>query len=258
MLKSFARASAVIAALALSSSVLVAADEAGPVDPMQLLEDIASDIGGSPSVSFDAVTLSDERFENQFIKRVVRRSFAAVRPSTLLIRAASDDGETTLVEYNGERARVFYVGDKEYADVEFKGDLDAFIDFADTQGLSRTAILDLLSSKLDEEAKEAVVDTVLIEDYIDPAEPDATVFNVLFRGVGTTWQLWLEDGEDRVVPRRMVVTYLGELGQPEHATQFSNWKFDVPAEGLTASFGVSSDISDWQKVEFKSPLSPTN
>jgi hypothetical protein len=254
MTNSFVRIAAAFA-LTCASFGGLAAQEEKPVDPMVLLSDMAQDIGGSPALSFDAVTLSDEQFENQFIKRIVRRSIAVARPSTLLMRAVSDDGETTLVEFNGERARVFYVADKEFADVEFKGDLDAFIDFADTQGLSRTAVLDLLSSRLDEQAAEAVLDTVLIEDYVDPLAPDAQVFNVLFKGVGANWQLWLQDGEDRVVPQRMVVTYLGELGQPEHATQFSNWQFDIPTEGLAQSFGIPGDLTGWTKVDFVSPTS---
>jgi hypothetical protein len=53
----------------------------------------------------------------------------------------------------------------------------------------------------------------------------------------------------------MVVTYLGELGQPEHATQFSNWQFDIPTEGLAQSFGIPGDLTGWTKVDFVSPTS---
>lgn len=253
MLRSLTCSIVLLAGIMLSP-VLASAEDAGKaVDPMQLIQDLSKDVGGSKSVSFDAITLSDEVFEGQFIKRVVRRTIGVARPNTLIVKTVSDDGETTLTEFNGERARIFYVGDKEYSDVEFKGDVDAFIDFADSKGFSRTAILDLLVSNLDEQASEAIVDSVLIEDYIDPDMPDAAVFNVLFRGAAVTWQIWLNDGEERVLPTRMVVKYLRDIGQPEHATQFSNWKFDFPAEGLAASFGVPADLSNWKKVDFTMP-----
>ncbi len=246
-------------ALLVSLSVLMSAtlsvayaQDDKPVSPMELLQDMSDDLGLSPSFSFSAAVLSDEKFNDELIKRVLQYNIAIRRPSTLVMRIASDDGEVTYVDFNGERVRVYYTGDKEYAEIPFMGDIDGFADLAEERGLSRTAMLDLLRTNLYVDAEASITNALLLDDYTDPVVPDAAIYNCVFHGAGVKWQVWLRDG-DKVLPDRLVVTYTGQLGDPEHATQFNNWKFGLGDENLPTLLGVPGDVSDWKKVDFVPP-----
>jgi hypothetical protein len=225
-----------------------------PLNPMTLLKDMSSDLGGQQAFSFETTGFFDEQFEDQMIKRVMTWSVSVVRPNRMAFKAVADDGEEWFGDFDGTRARVFYALDKEYAEIPFEGNLNDFVDFADASGLTKTPINDFLRTDLYGDIEEVIFDALLIDGYYDPETPDELIHHVLYQSPNTIWQLWVRETEENYVPHRSVVTYTNRLGRPEFANQFRNWSFSVDIDAAATAYGIPKSLDGWTKVEFENPL----
>ena len=246
-----------IAALGLlltQNAVFAQSEDEKPRNPMTLLKELSTDMGAWKAFAFETTGFFDERLDDELIKRTITWSVTVLRPNRLAVKAVADDGEQWLSDFDGTRARIYYVSDKEYAEIPFEGDLNAYVDFADSNGLSRTPIIDFLRTDLYGDIEEAIFDALLIDGYDDPQEADDLIHHVLYQSSNTTWQLWIREEEERYTPHRSVVTYTNRLGRPEFANQFRNWSFDVDIDKAAADYGIPENLDGWTKVEFENPI----
>lgn len=244
-----------LALFALPSIAFSQSDTDKPLNPMTLLKDMSADLGGQKAMSFETTGFFDEPFQDTMIKRVIVWSISLERPSKLAFKAVADDGEVWIGAFDGKLARIFYPLEKEYSEIPFEGDVDAFIDFADANQISRTPILDFLRTDLYGDIEEAIFDALLIDDYIDPEQPDEPIHHVLYQSSNTVWQLWIQETEDAYFPHTSVVTYTNRLGRPEFTNRFRNWSFSADVDAAATEYGIPQGLDGWTKVEFENPIS---
>ena len=241
-----------LSALAIVATVATAQGQTTddkPYDPITLLKDLSSDLGELEQFSFETTGIFDERNDDQLIKRIVTWSVTVARPNRYAIKVVADDGDTWLGDFDGTKARIFYVGAKQYAEIPFVGDVSAFVDFADETGLSRTPLNDFLRKDLFGDVEESIFDATLIAGFDDPEEENDLIHHVLFQSTNSNWQLWIRETEERYTPHRFVVTYVNQLGQPEFFHEFHNWKTPADVDAAAEAYGIPDSLEGWTKVE---------
>jgi hypothetical protein len=63
--------------------------------------------------------------------------------------------------------------------------------------------------------------------YVGPSQiGDSKCHHLAFRQKLLDWQLWVEDG-DKPLPRKLVITYKREAGQPQYTAVFHRWQLDA-------------------------------
>ena len=241
--------------IALSASAAIAQDkkQAAMVGPMAVLKQMSDTLGSKAAISVTADASFDEKFEGQFVKTSIRYRIDIIRPNHLFFDAVFDDGAKWIGEYDGNRVRFYKPAVKEYSEIPFKGSLDAAIDYMDDEGLSKTPVNDFLRSNLFDAIKDGIYDAASLEDTLDPDKPDKRMQNLLFRSLGTFWQLWVRD-DDTALPVKFNATYASEPGRPQYALAFRNWSFDGNLADMSSKYAVPSSLEGWKKVDYVNPI----
>jgi hypothetical protein len=164
---------------------------------------------------YDAVQKSGQKVEFGEIRKLT-----VSRPDRLRIEAERSDGEKNLVFFNGKDLTV-YTPDKDvYATVSKEGTLDEVIHYAVEDLKIRIPLAMLLLSTLPSEVDNLVVSA----DYVETTTiTDVPCDHVAARTAkGVDFQVWVAQGEEPL-PRRIVITYKDEAGQPQFWADLSDW-----------------------------------
>jgi hypothetical protein len=164
---------------------------------------------------YDAVQNSGQKVEFGEIRKLT-----VSRPDRLRIEAERSDGEKNLVFFNGKDLTV-YTPDKDvYATVSKEGTLDEVIHYAVEDLKIRVPLAMLLLSTLPSEVDSLVVSA----DYVEKTTiTDVPCDHVAARTAkGVDFQVWVAQGKEPL-PRRIVITYKDEAGQPQFWADLSEW-----------------------------------
>jgi hypothetical protein len=164
---------------------------------------------------YDAVQKSGQKVEFGEIRKLT-----VSRPDRLRIEAERSDGQKNLVFFNGKDLTVYTPDKNVYATVSKEGTLDEVIHYAVEDLKIRIPLAMLLLSTLPGEVDNLVVSA----DYVETTTiTDVRCDHVAARTAkGVDFQVWVAQGEEPL-PRRIVITYKDEAGQPQFWADLSDW-----------------------------------
>ena len=161
------------------------------------------------------------------------------RPDRLAIDVTGDDASTKLF-YDGKTVTLFGVETKKYVTAPAPDTIEGMLNALVSKLHIDFPLADFLTNSPDKSFLSGVtsgkqVDTVTIDGV--PCR-----HLLLTQAPKIDLELWVEQN-DKALPRRLIVTYRAEPGEPSFVAEFSNWNFDVhptdadftfqPPEGAT-------------------------
>jgi hypothetical protein len=164
---------------------------------------------------YDAVQQSGQKVEFGEVRKVT-----VSRPDRLRIEVERSDGEKGLVIFNGKDLTVYTADKNVYATVSRQGTLDQAIKYALDDLKVRVPLAMMLLSTLPSELDDFVVSA----DYVETTTiTDVPCDHLAVRTAkGVDFQVWVAQGSEPL-PRRIVITYKEEAGQPQFWADLSNW-----------------------------------
>jgi hypothetical protein len=145
------------------------------------------------------------------------------RPDRLLISVTGDDGSTKLF-YDGKTVSLLGVESKKYSTIPVPATIQGMLETVMGKLGVDFPLSDFLTDAPDKSFLSGVtsgreVNTVTIDGV--PCR------HLLFQQPpGLDLELWLEKN-DKALPRRLIVTYRSEPGEPSFVAEFSDWNFSV-------------------------------
>ena len=164
---------------------------------------------------YDAVQESGQKIEYGEVRKVT-----VSRPDHLRFEIERSDGEKGLVIFDGKEITVYTAKKNVYATVSRPGTLDQAIKYAVDDLKVRVPLALMLVSTLPSELDKLVVSA----DYVETTTiTDVPCDHVAARtSTGVDFQVWVAQGSEPL-PRRVVITYKDETGQPQFWADLSNW-----------------------------------
>ena len=164
---------------------------------------------------YDAVQKSGQKIEYGEVRKVI-----VSRPDRLRIEIERSDGEKGLVIFDGKEITVYTANKNVYATLSRPGTLDEAIKYAIDDLKIRVPLALMLVSTLPSELDKLVVSA----DYVETTKiTDVPCDHVAARtSTGVDFQVWVAQGSEPL-PRRVVITYKDEAGQPQFWADLSNW-----------------------------------
>jgi hypothetical protein len=163
---------------------------------------------------YDAVQESGQKIEFG-----ERRELVLVRPDRFRIDVERTDGEATRVVFDGQSISLFNANLNLYASSELQGDIDAAIKHFVKDLKMRLPLSMLWVTTLTEELEERVREAAIVETATLDGQP---FVHVAARADSVDFQVWIPERGDPL-PRRIVITYKDEAGQPQYWANFSDW-----------------------------------
>ena len=164
---------------------------------------------------YDAVQQSGQKVEYGAVRKVT-----VSRPDRLRFEVERSDGAKALVIFNGKDITVYTPNKNVYATVSRPGTLDQAIKYAVDDLKIQLPLATMLLSTLPSELDNLVVSADYVETTTITDVPCDHVAARTSRGVD--FQVWVAQGSEPL-PRRVVITYKNEPGQPQFWAELSNW-----------------------------------
>jgi hypothetical protein len=165
------------------------------------------------------------------------------RPDRLRIEATRSDGAKALTVFSGKEIVVLDYASKVYARAPQPGALDQTIVYFVRDLGMRLPLAAMLLTRLPAELQERIRSV----DYVELTAVDGIpAHHIAARTDTVDVQLWVTDGA-QPLPRRIVLTYKNEPGQPQFSAEFSKWNLAPAIDD--ALFAVQAP-PELQKVAF--------
>jgi hypothetical protein len=164
---------------------------------------------------YDVVQESGQKIEFGELRKVT-----VSRPDHMRIETERSDGEKGLVIFDGKQITVYLPNKNVYASASKPGTIDETIQYAVSDLKVRVPLAMMLLTTLPSEIDRRVVSA----DYVEKTTIlDVPCDHLAVRtGQGVDFQVWVAQGE-QPLPRRIVITYISETGQPQFWADFSDW-----------------------------------
>ena len=191
------------------------------VDPQaeQALKAMSDLLGNAKSFSFHAVGQMDEVVETGQLVQLSRESDVSVtRPSKLFVDTEGDD-VSRLAWYNGGKLTVLDRVRNVSAAADVPNTIEAMLDFIIEEYGLTLPLADLLFSN----PYETLTSNIQVGSYIGLNNVgDHSCHHLLFEQELIDWQIWIDAGQTPV-PRKFVITYKQEPGQPGYSVIMDQW-----------------------------------
>jgi hypothetical protein len=141
------------------------------------------------------------------------------RPGLVRIDTTESDGEVHGLVYNGRSLIKFNVTENVYSVINRPGDVDSIVRYVVSKLGVQVPLARLFVTTLPQEIQKISTQVDYVETNVLAHEP---VAHIAGRSMDVDYQLWI--GRDRL-PRRVVMTYKNEPGQPQFQANFTDWNF---------------------------------
>jgi hypothetical protein len=164
---------------------------------------------------YDVVQESGQKIEFGEVRKVT-----VSRPDHLRIEAERSNGEKGLVIFDGRQITIYLPNENVYASASKPGTIDETIQYAVSDLKIRVPLAMMLLSTLPSEIDSRVASA----DYVEKTTIlDVPCDHLAVRTrQGVDFQVWVAQGE-QPLPRRIVITYISETGQPQFWADLSDW-----------------------------------
>ena len=188
---------------------------------ISLLEKMAFFLAGTQRFSvdirsgYDVVEKSGQKIEFGEVRHI-----RVSRPDHLRIEIERGNEEKGLVVFNGKDITIYIANDNVYATTSKPGNLDQAIRHAVADLKIRVPLSVMLLSNFPAEIQTRVI----AADYVEKATiADVPCDHIAARTAdGVDFQVWMARG-DQPLPRRVVITYKQQKGQPQYWADLTNW-----------------------------------
>lgn len=253
------------ATLALTAAILGGAAQASPEpaptpvpapvaaqtpDAQAILQNMANQLAKASAFSvtirsdYDAIQADGQRIAFGELRQLQLQ-----RPALLRIDSQRSDGDKSLVLFDGKAITAFKPEDKVYARVEKPGTVDQAIVYL-VQDLQMTVPLArmLLTTLPQELAAKAETVAYVEQDKLTSPPTD----HLAIRSADVDLQLWVTQGA-QALPRRVVITYRNEPGQPQFRAELTDWNL---APALKPELFAWTPPAGVEQIPFLAPVRP--
>jgi hypothetical protein len=198
---------------------------------------------------YDVVQESGQKIEFGELRKVT-----VSRPDRLRIEVERSDGQKGSVFFDGKDITVYTADKNIYATAPRQGTLDQAIRYALDDLKIRMPLALMLLSRLPTE-----LDTLGVSaDYVETTTVmDVPCDHLAARTAGgVDFQVWVAQGNEPL-PRRIVITYKNENGQPQFWADLSKWNLAPDVSDALFSFtppNGQSGFNSWPKSATPLPL----
>ena len=217
----------------------------GKIDPKadQYLKQCCSYLGGLKDFTFRVDDSSDDVDDNgQKLQFSNHRHVIVSRPNKVAVEASGDTANRKFY-YNGKKITLFDTQHNTYGTERTAGTLDAMLDQMHEQFGYTPPLADLFFS----DPYKVLTEHVDSGAYIGLSHVgDIKCHHLAFRQKGIDWQIWIAEG-DQPLPRKLVMTYKREAGEPQYSARFTHW--DVNPKLTDADFEFKPP-EDARKISF--------
>lgn len=176
-----------------------------------------------------------------------RRELVFARPDRFKIDVQRNDGEAQTVTFDGRTVTVVNSTRKMHASSEIPGTVDAAILHFVKDLEMRLPLAMLFVTSLPEEIESRVGEVETVETLM---LDDVPFVHLAARADTVDFQVWLPTTGDPL-PRRIVITYKYEEGQPQYWADFSNWNLSPDLEQTAFSPDIPEDSS---RIPFRTEI----
>jgi hypothetical protein len=169
---------------------------------------------------YDVVQESGQKIEFGELRLVTVSRPDGLRIDRLRIEVERSDGQKDLVIFDGKDMTIYTANHNIYAITSRQGTLNQAIKYALDDLKIRMPLALMFLSTLPSELDKLGVSA----DYVETTTiTDVPCDHLAVRTAGgVDFQVWVAQG-DEPLPRRIVITYKGENGQPQFWADLSNW-----------------------------------
>ena len=191
------------------------------IDPQaqQALKAMSDLLGSAKSFSFHAVGQMDEVVQTGQLVRLSRASDVSVtRPSKLFVDTEGDDVSRSSW-YDRDKLTMLDKEQNEYASIDVPNTIEAMLDFIIEEYGLTLPLADLLFRN----PYETLTSNIQVGTYIGLSNVEGhSCHHLLFEQELIDWQIWIDAGQ-APVPRKFVITYKQEPGQPGYSVTMEKW-----------------------------------
>ena len=172
------------------------------------------------------------------------RKITVNRPDHIRIEVERSDGQKGLTIYDGKDLTIYMVNQNVYAVDSKPGTIDDAIKYAVNDLHIQVPLAMMMMTTLPDEL-ESRIDSV---DYVEKTTiGDAPCDHLAVRlNTGVDFQIWIAQG-DQPLPRRIVITYIQEKGQPQFWADFSDWNL---APDISDALFVFTPPDGAERIQF--------
>jgi hypothetical protein len=199
-------------------------------DARALLNKTADLLSHSPQFSvtiragYDAVQKSGQKIEFGEIRKVTLK-----RPDRFRSDVERSDGEKGLVIFDGKDIAVFSEKDKVFAKASRPGDVDGAVTYLLSDLKMRLPLAMMYLARLPIEIENRVRSVAMVERSVMMEVP---CIHLAAQTADVDFQIWVPEQGDPL-PRRIVITYKLDKGQPQFWADLSEWNLSPnPSESL--------------------------
>jgi hypothetical protein len=208
-------------------------------DAERILKATSAALAGAKQFSFKAEAWSDDVIGGHKVSTTKTMQVQVSRPDKLQVEVRSPK-RSRGVWYDGKKLTVLDRKANLYGTVSAPPTIDQMVDALDEQYGITFPLDDLLLSDPYAKAGPGIRGAAYFGKTTVLGVPCEHI------GVGTDavdWQLWVEDGGDRL-PRKVVITYKLEDTDPQFTAIFSDWKLSASIPESTFTFSPPEGASE--------------
>jgi len=218
------KGSALVAAgavLALTLGTTLPARAEAKIEPKaeQYLKQACTSLAGLKAFSCRVdETIEDIDNNGQKLQFSNRRNLSVSRPNRLKGESSGDTANRVFY-YDGKRVTLFDKVNKVYGTLKVPGTIDEMLD----EMHARFGYSQHLADFLVADPYRGLTENIESGTYIGTGSVRGVpCHHLAFRQSAVDWQLWVTAG-DHPLPRKFVITYKRESGQPEYSATFERW-----------------------------------
>ena len=192
--------------------------------------------------NYDAIQPDGQRVEFGELRNILIQ-----RPNRMSAEVLRSDGDLDLLLYDGQALTAYKTADNVYARVEHAGSVDSAIVYLVRDLQIRFPLARLLLTSLPELVEQQAESVSLVE--VNQLY-EVSVDHLAVRTADVDFQIWVDQG-DKPLPRRVVITYKNDPGQPQFRADFFDW--DLSPEIAAETF-ILTPADGAEEILFLAPV----
>lgn len=168
-----------------------------------------------------------------------QRHLTLVRPDRFRVDATASDGSESVTVFDGKTLTLYDKAEGVYATTEHPGDIDAAITYFVKDLQMRLPLALLFVTNLPQQLERRVTEAAIVETTQIGATP---CLHIAARTTSVDVQVWLPTSGDPL-PKRIILTYKDDAGQPQYWADFSDWNLSPTAPESLFRLAMAPDAT---------------
>jgi hypothetical protein len=219
-------------------------------DPQGHFERMARFLAGAQKfqttvrIGYDVLQESGQKIEFS-----ERRRITIARPDRFRVEILKSNGEKGLLLFDGQKITVYSETHQAYAQADQPGSLDDALVYFLRDLKMRLPMALMFSGRFPQEMEKRLEELAIVEVS---AVTDSPCAHLAGRTGQIDFQVWIPEAGDPL-PRRLVITYRDEEGQPNFWAEFMNWNLAPAISAADFTFMPPAGV---ERIPFLAEMSP--